>query len=137
MLSPLPLLLLISALTGMVLSLASGGIMQPDWSLAILLGTLLARRTAWPWVLPAMLLHDLMLYWSPWGVFPIACLLPLLLMRLDEQIGPGLPQRVAMLILVSLPMLAQGAGLMQWLLTVLLCIPIWHIVARIHDRQFA
>ncbi|MDX8392231.1 MAG: hypothetical protein R8K53_06665 [Mariprofundaceae bacterium] len=137
MLSPLPLLLLLSALTGMALSLASGGIMQPDWSLAILLAALLAKRTAWPWVLPAILLHDLTLYWSPWGVFPIACVIPLLLLRLDAQIGPGLPQRIGMLMLASLPMLAHGAGTIQWLLTMLLCIPIWHAVAHFHDRQFA
>jgi len=137
MLSPLPFFFLVAALFGMVLSFASGGTMQPDWSLSILLGALLARRSYWPWVLPAMLLHDLMLYWSPWGVFLPACLLPLLLRRLDAQVGPGLLQRIAMLVFVSVPMLAHGAGVMQWLLTLLLCIPVWHIAVHLHDRQFA
>jgi len=137
MLSPLPLLLLMLAVTGLALSLATGGLPQPDWSLAILLGALLARRSAWPWVLPALLLHDLVLYWSPWGVFPAACLLPKLVQRLDTDIGPGLPQRLALLFMVSLPMLAHGAGIMQWTLTLLLCIPIWHTLAHIYDRQFA
>jgi len=137
MLSPLPLLLLALAVTGLALSLATGGILQPDWSLALLLGTLLARRGTWTWILPAVLLHDLVLYWTPWGVFPLACLLPVILVRLDEETGPGLPQRLAMLFFVSLPMLVHGAGFMQWILTLMLCIPIWHLLARIYDRQFA
>jgi len=137
MFSPQPVFFLMAAFFGMLLSLVSGGILQPDWSLAILLGALLARRSSWPWVLPAMLLHDLMLYWSPWGAFLPACLLPLLLSRLDAQVGPGLPQRIAMLVLVSSPMLVHGSGLMQWFLTVFCCIPIWHIAVQLHDRQFA
>jgi len=136
MFSPQPFLFLVAALCGMVLSLVSGGMMQPDWSLAILLGALLARRSNWPWVLPAVLVHDLMLYWTAWGAFPAACLLPLLLARLDSQIGAGLPQRLAMLIFVTSPMLAYGSGFMQWVLTMLCCIPIWHIAAHLHDRQF-
>ena len=137
MLSPLPLLLLALSVTGIALSLATGGILQPDWSLALLLAALLARRGTWMWVLPALLLHDLALYWTPWGVFPLACLLPAILMRLDEDIGPGLPQRFVMLFFVSLPMLVHGAGFMQWVLTLMLCIPIWHLLARIYDRQYA
>jgi len=137
MFSPLPLLLLALALTGLSLSLATGGIMQPDWALAILLGALLARRGAWPWALPALLLHDMVLYWTPWGVFPLACLLPWILVRLDEQIGPGLPQRLVLLLIVSLPMLAHGSGTMQWMLTLLLCIPIWHLLVHLYDRQVA
>jgi len=137
MLSPLPLLLLALAITGMGLSLATGGILQPDWSLAILLGALLARRGTWLWVLPALLIHDLALYWTPWGVFPLACLLPVLVQWFDEHLGPGLPQRMGMLILVSMPMLVYDAGLVQWLLTLLLCIPVWHLLAQMYDSQLA
>lgn len=137
MLSPLPLVLLVVAAIGLALSLATGGLLQPDWSLAVLLAALLARISLWPWVLPAFLVHDLTLYWTPWGVFPLACLLPFIILSLDHQIGPGLPQRMAMLFIVSLPMLQHGAGSMQWLLTLLLCIPIWHALARIYDRQYA
>ena len=135
MLSPLPLILAALALTGMGLSLASGGLLQPDWSLAILLAWLLAHRKAWPWALPLLLLHDLTLYWSPWGAFPLACLLPLLLMTIDAQIGPGLPQRVAMLLLVSSSALFVHAGVIQWLLTLMLCIAVWHLLARVYERQ--
>ncbi len=137
MLSPLPLLLLALAVIGMGLSLATGGILQPDWSLAILLGALLARRGTWLWVLPALLIHDLALYWTPWGVFPLACLLPALLQWFDAQLGPGLPQRMGMLILVSMPMLVYDAGLIQWLLTLLLCIPVWHLLVHMYDSQIA
>ena len=76
------------------------------------------------------------MYWSPWGAFPLACLLPLFVKNMDAQVGPGLPQRLSSLLLVSLPMLNFGAGLAQWLLTLLLCIPLWHIVARMYDRRF-
>lgn len=137
MLSPLPLVLLVLAAIGLALSLASGGVLQPDWALAVLLAALLARHGLWPWVLPALLVHDLTLYWTPWGVFPLACLLPFIVLSLDEQIGPGLPQRLAMLLIVSLPMLQYGSGVMQWLLTLLLCVPIWHVIARMYDRQHA
>lgn len=134
--SPLPLVLLILAVIGMAMSLASGGLVQPDWSLAVLLAGLLARHGLWPWLLPAVLVHDLAMYWSPWGAFPIACLLPLFVKSLDAQIGPGLPQRLSSMLLVSLPMLNFGSGIEQWLLTLLLCIPLWHIVARMYDRRF-
>jgi len=137
MYSPLPLVLLVLATVGVALSLASGGLLQPDWSLAILLAALLARHSLWPWVLPSLLVHDLALYWTPWGVFPLACLIPSIVRNLDEQIGPGLPQRMAMLLIVSLPMLHYGAGTMQWLLTLLLCMPLWHALARMYDRQYA
>jgi hypothetical protein len=137
MLSPIPLLLLPLAITGLALSLATGGLLQPDWALAILLGALLARRSLWPWMLPALLVHDLALYWTPWGVFPLACIMPWVLQRVDAQLGPGLPQRMGMLFVVSLPMLVHGAGLMQWLLTLLLCMPVWHMLVHIYERQFA
>jgi len=137
MLSPLPLLLLALAVTGLGLSLATGGLLQPDWTLAILLGALLARRSTWMWVLPGLLMHDLALYWTPWGVFPLACLFPVLVQTLDEQLGPGLPQRMGLLIMMSIPMLVYDAGLIQWLLTLLLCIPIWHLLVHMYDSQIA
>ncbi|HCS12755.1 MAG: hypothetical protein COS82_08325 [Zetaproteobacteria bacterium CG06_land_8_20_14_3_00_59_53] len=137
MFSPLPPVLLMLAAVGLALSLATGGLLQPDWALAVLLAALLARHSLWPWILPALLVHDLALYWTPWGVFPLACLLPAIVLSLDDQIGPGLPQRMGMLLIVSLPMLQYGSGVMQWVLTLLLCAPLWHVLARIYDRQYA
>jgi len=135
--SPLPFLILPLACGGLGLSLASGGILQPDWALALLLGALLARRGTWPWVLPALFVHDLTLYWSVWGTFPVACFLPFSLSSLDAQLGAGLPQRLAVMIVVSAPMLWHGAGFTQWLLTIILCISVWHLTAHIYEQQYA
>jgi len=123
--------------TGLGLSLAVGGAVQPDWTLAFLLGALLARRGAWPWILPMMLIHDLTLYWSVWVVFPIACLTPFAMASLDAQLGAGLPQRLALMVLVSLPVLWQGAGVVQWLLTLILCIPLWHLAVHFYEQRYA
>jgi len=137
MISPLPVLIIALAFAGLGLNLASGGIPQPDWALALLLAALLARRHVWPWVLPTMLIHDLTLYWSVWGVFPIACLLPFSIASLDAQLGAGLPQRLALLVLLTSPMLWHGAGILQWLLTLMLCIPVWHLLAHLYEQQYA
>ncbi len=137
MISPTPFLVSGLAFAGLGLNLASGGTPQPDWALALLLATLLARRHTWPWVLPAILVHDLALYWSVWGVFPIACLFPYVLTRLDSQIGAGLPQRLVFMTLLTLPMLWHGAGVTQWLLTISLCIPIWYMLVQLYERQIA
>jgi len=136
-LSPLPIAVVALAFPGLGLSLASGGAAQPDWTLALLLGVLLARRNAWPWILPIMLIHDLTLYWSVWTVFPIACLAPFSMASLDAQLGAGLPQRLALMVLVCLPILWQGAGIIQWLLTLILCIPLWHLAVRYYEHQYA
>lgn len=137
MISPLPVLIIALAFLGLGLNLASGGTPQPDWALALLLAALLSRRHAWPWVLPAILIHDLMLYWSVWGVFPMACLLPFSMASLDAQIGAGLPQRLTLLVLLTLPMLWQGAGVLQWLLTLILCVPVWHLLVHLYEQQYA
>gem|GEM_PF-1288573 len=134
---PLYIAILGLAFLGLALSLGSVGIVQPDWALALLLATLLARRGSWPWVLPSMLVHDLTLYWSVWGAFPLSCLLPFFLAGLDSRIGAGLPQRLALMALVSSAMLWHGAGTIQWLLTLTLCIPIWYLLVHIHEQQYA
>jgi len=137
MISPLPVLVVALSLVGLGLNLASGGTPQPDWALALLLAALLARRHAWPWVLPAMLVHDLALYWSVWGVFPMACLLPYSITRLDDKLGAGVPQRLTLMILLTLPMLWHGSGVAQWLLTLALCIPVWHLLVQVYEHQYA
>ncbi len=137
MISPAPVFISGLAFTGLGLNLASGGTPQPDWALALLLAALLARRHTWPWVLPAILVHDLALYWSVWGVFPMACLFPYALARLDSQIGAGLLQRLALMVLLTLPMLWHGAGTTQWLLTIALCIPVWYMLVHLYEHRFA
>ncbi len=137
MISPVPFVVAGLACAGLGLNLASGGTPQPDWALALLLAALLARRHAWPWILPAILIHDLTLYWSVWGVFPVACLLPYSIARLDALFGAGLPQRLVLMILLTLPMLWHGVGIGQWLLTAALCIPVWYLLVQRYERQFA
>jgi len=137
MISPLPVLIIALAFSGLGLNLASGGTPQPDWTLALLLAALLSRRHVWPWALPTMLIHDLTLYWSVWGVFPLACILPFSIASLDAQLGAGLPQRLALMVLLTLPMLWQGAGMLQWLLTLMLCIPVWHLLVHLYEQQYA
>jgi len=136
MTSPAPVFITVLAFAGLGLSLATGGIPQPDWALALLLATLLTRRNTWPWVLPALLIHDLVLYWSVWGVFPLACLLPYSMAHLDAELGAGLPQRLVLMGLLTVPMLWHGAGAAQWLLTVALCIPVWRLMAQLHEHQY-
>lgn len=127
-------IILLLALLGLNLSLAMGGVMnQPNWALAILLAAILARRGSWPWALPGLLIHDLMLQWSIWGVFPFAACLLFVLYHVDANLGPALPQRLAVLALASLPVIWLG-GSIQWLLTLMLCLPLWHALVIIYAR---
>ena len=131
----LPAAILALSAFGMGAALVLGGAPQPDWALALLLAALLARRESWRWVLPALFVHDGVLYWSPWGAFPLACLLPRAVASMDIHFGAGLPQRWVLLAAGTLPVLAHGWGFKQWLLTVLACIPAWSLLARIHASR--
>lgn len=125
-----PLILLIS-LFGIMLNLALAGLVaQPDWSAALLLASLLTQRSNWPWVLPGIWVHDLTLHWSSLVCLPVVALLPFLLSRSDARLGAGLPQRVAFMIACLLPLLWYGWTVQQWLLTLMLCIFAWHVIAR-------
>ena len=137
MISPIPVLVLTLAFAGLGLNLAAGGAPQPDWALALLAAALLARRHAWPWALPALLLHDLALYWSPWGAFPVGCLYPWAVSRLDAQAGPGLPQRLALMMALTAPMLWHGWSLASWLLTMACCVPVWHAMVEALEHRHA
>jgi len=125
-----PLILLISLL-GIMLNLALAGlVIQPDWSAALLLASILAQRSNWPWALPGIWIHDLALHWSSLVCLPAAVLLPLLLARSDARLGAGLPQRLFFMFVGLLPLLWNGWLWSQWLLTLLLCLCAWHIIAR-------
>jgi len=112
----------------------TGDIVQPDWALAFLMANLLAQRNSWPWVLPCTLLHDLVLYWSPMGTFPFAVLAPFLLASSDAQLGPALPQRIAVMLFISMGMLWQGETLTAWILTLILCVPAWYGLTKVYER---
>jgi len=131
----IPPFILLMSLLGIMLNLAlSGVVIQPDWSAAFLLASLLAQRGNWPWVLPGFWIHDLALHWSSLVCLPAVALLPLLLARTDARLGAGLPQRVTLMILALLPLLWSGWPMPQWLLTITLCIFTWHYVARAYAK---
>jgi len=129
-----PLALLLSML-GLILNIGLAGLLlQPDWSLALLLATLLAHRGSWPWVFPGVFAHDAALHWSLWVCLPVVLLLPYIISHVDDQLGPGLPQRAVLMLVATLPLLWWGWGVEQWLLTVLLTIPLWYLVVRSYAR---
>jgi len=126
------------SLLGISLNLAFASVlMQPDWALALLLASLLAHRHNWVWVLPGVLIHDVVLYWSFSLSFIIMALLPLAMIYLDQHLGVGLPQRLALMLAAVLSLLWPGWGLPPALLTLCLCIPAWHLLTRKYAQQAA
>ena len=126
------------ALFGISLNLAfSSALQQPDWALALLLASLLARRLNWVWVLPCTLIHDLIFYWSFSMSFVLIALLPLAMIYFDQHLGAGLPQRLLLMLLTLLSLLQSGWSLMACLLTLCLCVPIWYLLTRSYAQQTA
>ncbi len=122
--------LLALSLLGICLSLGiSGHVKQPDWSLALLVAALFSNPTSWPWLLPGFLAHDVILHWTVWGALPLAALTPYLLRRIDYEISTALLRRMMLMTALSAPLLWLSVGLDQWLLTLLLCLPLWHWLA--------
>ena len=126
------------ALIGINLNLAfSGAMQQPDWALALLLASLLARRLNWMWVLPGVLLHDIVLYWSFESSLIVMALVPLAMIYLDRHLGAGLPQRILLMLVTVFSLLQPGWSLMACLLTLCLCVPVWYVLTRIYAQQTA
>ena len=124
-------LVLLLSLLGWVLNLAFSTILiQPDWSMALLLGALLAHRGSWPWVSVAVWLHDLVLHWSSFVSLPWMLLAPLFLLWSDAEIGPSLMQRCVVMIGVITPLWFWGWSFQACLLTLMLCVVVWYWVAR-------
>jgi len=126
------------ALFGISLNLAFSNTMsQPDWALALLLASLLAHRNNWIWVLPFVLIHDLVLYWSLGPMLVIMALMPLAMIYLDQHLGAGLPQRVVLMLVVLAVLPLLGWSLQAWFLTLCLCVPVWHVLTRQYEQQAA
>ncbi len=126
------------ALLGISLNLAfSSAMTQPDWALALLLASLLAHRHNWVWVLPCALIHDLVLYWALGPMVIIMAMMPLAMIYLDQHLGSGLPQRVVLMLVGLLVLPALGGSLQAWLLTLCLCVPVWHVLTRQYEQQTA
>jgi len=130
--------LMIVSVLGLNMNMAfSSGLIQPDWAMAVLLASLLAHRHNWLWVLPMMLLHDAVFYWQPAMAFLMMVVIPPAMIYLDEHLGAGLPQRLALLVLASLSMLLDGWSLQAGLLTLCLCVPLWYLLTRQYAQQAA
>ncbi|MFQ5345000.1 MAG: hypothetical protein ACE5DZ_03460 [Mariprofundus sp.] len=128
----------ILSLLGLSLNLAfSSALIQPDWALALLLASLLAHRHNWVWVLPCILIHDVVLYWSLGIGFLMLALVPLAMIYLDQHLGAGLPQRLLLMLVTVLALLQPGWGLQACLLTLCLCVPVWHLLTRQYAQQEA
>jgi len=126
------------ALLGLNMNMAfSSSLMQPDWAMALLLASLLAQRHNWFWALPLILLHDVVLYWSPAASFMVMAVIPLAMIYFDQHLGAGLPQRLLLLLLALLAMLVDGWTLQAALLTMCLCVPVWHLLTRQYAQQAA
>jgi hypothetical protein len=125
------------ALLGLFINLSfSGAVLLPDWSLAILLAILLSKRSSWYWVLPLIGLHDLLLFWSVWVVFPYAVAAVVLLTYADTRLAPGQPQRWLALVLGCAPLLFAGVDFMTWVLTLTLCTWIWSSLSAQREKVY-
>jgi len=131
----LPASLLTLSIAGLCLSLGlAGHIDQPDWSLALLIAALFAYPGNWPWLIPGFFAHDVILYWTVWGTLPLAAVTPYLLQQSDREISTVLMRRFILMAATCLPLLWLGAGFAQWLLTILLCVPLWHWLRKTHAK---
>lgn len=130
-----PLLVILVALLLLALTWSlSGAWLQADWCLAVLTSSLLAHRGNWPWVLPSIALHDIILFDSPWATFPFAAATPFLLARFDAQLGAALPQRVFLLLFVCAPLLLWTSSISIYVLTVFSALPCWYAFVRHYGR---
>ncbi|MBL1352078.1 MAG: hypothetical protein COA61_001890 [Zetaproteobacteria bacterium] len=130
----MPWILLLSVF-GLVLNLAfAESLIQPDWSLGLLLGALLAHRGYWPWVFAGTALHDLVLHWSPFITLPWVMITPLVMIWSDAQVGASLVQRFVILGFLTLILWIWDWLPEAALLTFLLATVIWHFVAQKHAK---
>ncbi len=122
---------LLAAIVGLYLTLANAQSLHPDWALAILLAAQLGSRRHWVWVLPAVMLHDWILF-QPLLCSPVFLLMPMLVLSIDKQIGPAVPQRVLFLILACAPLFLRMHPLSVFL-TMSLSLPLWYLMVHHHD----
>ncbi|MDQ6990510.1 MAG: hypothetical protein Q9M11_02100 [Mariprofundaceae bacterium] len=127
--------ILLLSILGLILNLAfSDSFIQPDWSLGLLLGALLAHRGYWPWVFAGSALHDLVLHWSPFATLPWIMLAPLLMIWSDVQAGPSLVQRFIIMILVTMSLWLWHWSPQAVLLTMMFTTVVWYFVAQKHAQ---
>jgi len=128
----------LAAMVGLSLNLAfSVSLQQPDWALALLLAALLAQRHNWVWVLPMMMLHDVILHWSFGATLIGMAAIPVAMIYFDQHLGAGLPQRLALMIMAALTLTIQDWAWGAAILTALLCVPLWYLLTRRYAQTAA
>lgn len=126
-----------SALLGLLFNMSfADTVMQPDWSLAILLAVLLSNRSTWFWVLPCVGLHDLILYWSIGVTLPYILFVALVLTYADLRLAPGQPQRWFGLVFGCLPLFIIGVDILSCLLTLTLATWAWSLLSSQRERVY-
>ena len=130
-------LVLLTSVIGILFNLSFTGLFtQPDWMLAVLLAILLSDKSTWYWVLPAMIIHDVLLYWTIWVTFPYMVVVAGILFFSDKRLGPGQPQRWFGLALVCMSLLIKGISVWDWLLTMMLAVWLWFVFSSIREREY-
>ena len=82
-------------------------------------------------------LHDAVLHWSLLVTLPVLATVPLAMIYFDRHLGPGLPQRVALMVLAILLLLPLGWGIQACLLTLCLCVPLWYLLTKRYAQKAA
>ncbi|MDX8413480.1 MAG: hypothetical protein R8J85_05275 [Mariprofundales bacterium] len=124
----IPLLGSLLAIAGIIINMSIPETMiAPDISGSLLIAAIVARRRHWPWVLPLFVLHDMMLYWSPFPPTPLFVLLAMVLVtQIDLRLGAALPQRIMMIAIAHIPMALEGVPLQSIALSLLLTFALWY-----------
>jgi len=124
----IPILGVLLTIGGIIINISiPTTIIAPDISGSVLIAALAARRRHWPWTLPLLVLHDIVLYWSLIPPTPLFTTLALLLViQIDTRLGPALLQRIIMIIIAHIPMWLEGWPVKATVLSFLLSFVLWY-----------
>jgi len=131
----IPLLGSLLALAGIIINMSiPATVIAPDIAGSLLIAAIVARRRHWPWVLPLLMLHDMVLYWSVFPPTLLFVLLGLLLItQIDLRLGAALPQRIMMIIIAHIPMGLERVTLQSIALSLLLTFALWYWIREQAD----
>ncbi|PJA32340.1 MAG: hypothetical protein CO187_04485, partial [Zetaproteobacteria bacterium CG_4_9_14_3_um_filter_53_7] len=78
---------------------------------------------------------DLILHWSFGSSFIVMALIPLAMIYLDQHLGPGIPQRVVIMLAAILSLAGWGWALQALMLTLCLCVPVWYLLTGLYAQE--
>jgi len=129
--------LLLFALFGLLFNMSfTGTWVLPDWCLSILLASLLSYRQSFLWVLPCVLFHDMVLYYSAWTSLPYFLLLTVALISFDQHLGQGQPQRWLTAFVGCVSLFMAGANIWSCLLTMTLSVMLWSWLSYQREKAY-